>query len=148
LIRDHDRRVLLGLRKNEPAKNCWFVPGSHIRKNEDIRDAFTRIAKTELGFAMEFQKAIFLGVFEHKYLTNFTEAKGFGTHYIVLAYESTIEKAPRLRNLPSDQHVKWDWFTPETLLRNPSVHDNTKAYFMDPMLSSVTGCKDIAASPV
>ena len=41
LIVENDRNeVLLGFRKNEPAKNYWFVPGGRILKNERIAEAF------------------------------------------------------------------------------------------------------------
>ena len=49
IIRDSDRRVLVGLRTNEPAKNCYFVPGGVIRKNETIEVAFARILNSETG---------------------------------------------------------------------------------------------------
>ena len=39
VIRNARDEVLLGLRKNEPAKGCYFVPGGMILKNERLADA-------------------------------------------------------------------------------------------------------------
>src|SRR5262245_28269784 len=47
IIRDADRRVLVGFRNNEPAKNRSFVPGGVIRKNDTIELAFARILRAE-----------------------------------------------------------------------------------------------------
>jgi len=47
IIRDARDQVLLGLRKNEPARGCYFVPGGMIVKNERLADAFARLAKNE-----------------------------------------------------------------------------------------------------
>ena len=36
--------VLLGYRKNRPARDSWFVPGGKILKDERIHQAFRRIS--------------------------------------------------------------------------------------------------------
>src|SRR6266436_8013404 len=78
IVRNCSGQVLLGLRKNEPAKNSWFVPGGRIYKDESIETAFRRISQGELGFCQPVEDAFFLGVFEHLYPTNFAEKNGFG----------------------------------------------------------------------
>jgi colanic acid biosynthesis protein WcaH len=40
VIRDNERKVLVALRTNEPAKGVYFVPGGCIRKNENYRGCF------------------------------------------------------------------------------------------------------------
>jgi 8-oxo-dGTP pyrophosphatase MutT (NUDIX family) len=50
IIRNRRGEVLLGLRNNEPAKGCYFVPGGMIVKNERLTDAFTRIVKNETNW--------------------------------------------------------------------------------------------------
>ena len=65
IIRDSDRRVLVGLRTNEPAKNYYFVPGGVIRKNETIELAFARILRAETGCRANHGDARFLGAFQH-----------------------------------------------------------------------------------
>ena len=70
IIRNARDEVLLGLRKNEPAKGCYFVPGGMILKNERLAKAFARLAKTETDHAASFDDARLIGVFEHFYDNN------------------------------------------------------------------------------
>lgn len=51
-VRNPDDAILLGLRRNEPAKDTWFVPGGVIRKGETRAQAFERISHMELGHAL------------------------------------------------------------------------------------------------
>ncbi len=44
IVKNKKDEVLLGLRKNAPAKGTWFVPGGRIGKNETLQEAFKRIA--------------------------------------------------------------------------------------------------------
>src|SRR5215475_10588347 len=59
IVRDPDRKVLLGIRNNEPAKNFYFVPGGRIRKDETLEAAFARIVAAETGFDATFDEARF-----------------------------------------------------------------------------------------
>ena len=70
IIRNAREEVLLGLRKNEPAKGCYFVPGGMILKNERLAEAFARLAKNETDHAASFGDARLIGVFEHFYDNN------------------------------------------------------------------------------
>lgn len=45
----HQRRLLLMLRNNEPAKNHWFTPGGRIHKGEKIEEAVKRVLTEETG---------------------------------------------------------------------------------------------------
>ena len=127
IVRSSDGRVLVGHRNHEPAKGYFFVPGGRITKNETLAAAFRRISLAELGAEKKIEEARFLGVYEHFYPTNRLERAGFGTHYVVLAYElrSPVEDAL----LPKDQHGEYAWQTEAELLTCPQVHENTKAYF-------------------
>ena len=127
IVRRENGEVLLGRRTNEPAKDCWFVPGGRIHKNETIADAFRRISQDELGRAFMAEDAKFVGVFEHFYPTNFGEKAGFGTHYVVLAYELAAKELPE--KLPAEQHGEFRWFTPDVIRSTESVHKHTQAYF-------------------
>jgi len=127
IVYDPDGKVLVGLRKNRPAQNTWFIPGGIIQKNERIAEAIQRISRAELSMEIPFAQAHFKGVFEHLYPDNFAEAPGISTHYIVLAYEICL-KSP-LVSPPPDQHSEFCWLTPQEILDNPTVHENTKAYF-------------------
>jgi colanic acid biosynthesis protein WcaH len=127
IVQGPDERVLLGMRKNPPAQDHWFVPGGRILKNETLDEAFTRITRSELGIAVPRHEATTLGVHEHLYSDNFAGDSNFGTHYVVLAYR--LEINPTSESLPRDQHRAYDWFRIADLLRHGNVHPNTKAYF-------------------
>jgi len=129
VVRDGAGRVLLGLRNNAPAKDCWFVPGGRICKDERIDAAIARVALEELGLAVSPGGASFLGVYEHLYPENVAGEPGFGTHYVVLAHELRVA-ADELR-LDPEQHRDYRWFTPDEVLRATDVHANTKVYFED-----------------
>jgi colanic acid biosynthesis protein WcaH len=127
IVRAPDDGVLVGRRINEPAKGLLFVPGSRISKNEKMAAAFERITGEELGQKVPLSEARFVGVYEHLYSANRFNRPGFGTHYIVLAYELRLKLDPM--KLPKDQHGEYLWLRPEELMRSPEVHANTKAYF-------------------
>jgi colanic acid biosynthesis protein WcaH len=128
VVRSPDRRVLVGCRRNEPAKGSLFTTGGRITKNETIAAAFRRISLAELGIERRIEEAQFLGVYEHFYATNNPERSGFGTHYVVLAYELTAPSQDW--RLPKDQHGEFAWLSEAELLKSPRVHPYTKAYFL------------------
>jgi GDP-mannose mannosyl hydrolase len=127
IIRDSDRRVLVGLRTNEPAKNYYFVPGGIIRKNESIELAFARIFMAETGCSASLSDARFLGVFQHFYSTNRFGDPAYGTHYVVLAYELQLDYRPEI--VLDAQHSESKWMAEADLFSASEVHENTKAYF-------------------
>lgn len=122
-----DGRVLVGRRLYEPAKDWFFVPGSRISKNETLSAAFRRVTREELGREFAFGDARFVGVYEHLYPTNRFAQPGYGTHYIVLAYQLDFDLDTT--GLPSDQHGEYLWLTSTELMKSTRVHPNTKAYF-------------------
>jgi colanic acid biosynthesis protein WcaH len=127
IIRDPDRMVLVGLRTNEPAKNCYFVPGGVIQKNETIELAFARILRAETGYFASQSDARFLGVFQHFYSTNRFGDPAYGTHYVVLAYELQLDYRPAI--ILDAQHSESKWMAVPDLIVASDVHENTKAYF-------------------
>ena len=127
IIRDKNANVLLGLRNNEPAKGNWFVPGGRIRKDEHIADAFARISLAEIGMKLELAASKFLGVYEHLYSQNFAHEPDISTHYIVLAYETTI--GSDFKDFPLSQHREVRWWSINELLASAQVHSYTKNYF-------------------
>ena len=112
---------------NEPARGEYFVPGGVIRKNEKIRDAFTRILNAEIGFRASLNDATFLGVFEHFYETNRFGNPDYGTHYVVLAYELKLDRRPAVE--PDPQHSELRWMSEAEIFLATNVHRNSKAYF-------------------
>ena len=127
IIKDHEQNILLGLRVNQPAKGTYFVPGGVIRKDETIRAAFSRILDAEVGLNRSIEEAKFLGVFEHLYETNRFEESGYGTHYVVLAYELKLKQRPSIEL--DTQHSNVRWMSESEVLSAVDVHSNTKAYF-------------------
>lgn len=127
IVQDPEKKILTGLRVNEPARGTYFVPGGAIRKNETIRDAFVRIMRAELGFSRQFDEAVFMGIFEHFYTTNRFGHSDYGTHYVVLAHRLELPYRPSVK--PDAQHRVIRWMTPAEIVAAPDVHPNTKAYF-------------------
>lgn len=129
-----DGAVLVGRRRNRPARGSWFVPGGRIRKGESLDEAFRRIVTEELGdhagilagISGQRADATLIGVYEHFYDDNFAGAEGIGTHYVVFGYRVMAGEAV----LPQQQaqHSGYRWMMPAELLANDAVHDNTKAY--------------------
>lgn len=119
-------QLLLGMRRNRPARGYWFVPGGRIFKNETLNSAFARIARDELGRTLlRRADAGILGIYEHFYDDSFAAADE-DTHYVVLAYQITVA-APQLEP-PCVQHSAYRWFEPAELLAARDVHPHTKAY--------------------
>lgn len=130
VLKDDDGRILMGLRKNEPAKGTWFVPGGRVRKEETLDQAFERLTLDEIGIKMGRNQARFIGVFEHWYDTNALGISGVGTHYIVLAHEIRFSMMPE--HLPNEQHNGYLWFSKDEALQpqvNMVVHQNNFPYF-------------------
>lgn len=128
IIENEKGEILLGWRNNLPARGFWFVPGGRIRKDENFKDAFKRIVKTETDLEYGIEDTTFLGLYEHLYPNeNFAGDKGFGTHYIVIAYRIKIDE--ELKALPHDQHQDYWWASLDDILEDPNVHDNTRNYF-------------------
>lgn len=126
IVRDPQQRVLVGLRRNEPARGTWFVPGGVIRKNETLDAAFARLCYAELGQSFARRDATLLGIYEHLYTSNFQQTPGIGTHYVVLAHSLTLEQT---LSPPDEQHSQYRWMNVPELLDHPQVHSNTRAYF-------------------
>jgi colanic acid biosynthesis protein WcaH len=128
LVYNDSNQILLGWRKNQPAKDFWFVPGGRIHKDETIPAAFARITLSETGMPCEIAHAVFHGVYEHHYPgDNFAAQPDFGTHYIVLAFEIKLTHTDI--PLPREQHVEYCWMPIRELLESPKVHMNVKNYF-------------------
>jgi colanic acid biosynthesis protein WcaH len=119
IIRNPHDEVLLGLRNNEPAKGCYFVPGGMVMKNEPLAAAFSRLVKNETDCAANFNDA--------RLINNRSGSGSYGTHYVVLGYEFqwTATAAPKA----DEQHSELRWWPIAELLASNRVHDNTKAYF-------------------
>lgn len=129
IVEDLQGNVLLGLRRNPPAQDFWFVPGGRIRKGETLDTAFLRISCDELGHGFDRSQAGFVGVYEHFYDTNFRGTVGASTHYIVHAYRLQVERSAL--QLPAQQHSQYTWMSQRTAKQHPGVHPYTQAYLQD-----------------
>jgi colanic acid biosynthesis protein WcaH len=127
ILRDSDNKVLLMLRNDEPARNCYFVPDGRILKDETISVAFERIVKSETGCDASFDSARLIGAYDHFYSTNRFQQEGYGTHYVVLAYEVALNGGARIE---LDAHqAAYEWLDETELKNRPDVHPHVKAYF-------------------
>lgn len=109
-----NRTILLGKRKNSPARDFYFVPGGRIRKNEKIEEAIDRILIDEIGYRFidnKIKKKILLGCYEHFYNDNFKGNSTFGTHYVALSFVIKFEHIEKVADveIDIDQHRKYIW---------------------------------------
>lgn len=125
IVRSGEDALLMGKRVNQPAAGFWFVPGGRIYKSETLEQAFLRITQAELGVAISLDQAVLLDAFTHRYETNFAEAPGISTHYVVLGYQLTLNCA--LESLPMQQHGAYRWIAKQDDLSE--VHPHSQAYF-------------------
>ncbi len=130
IVRNERNEVLIGKRKNEPARGFWFVPGGRIRKNESFSDAIHRICKAEIGKLNPDFAYKFLGIFNHIYKDNFFEDPGFGTHYMTLGIELNLDDI-KTDNHTDHQHDETRFLSIAELLETENVHENTKYYFTE-----------------
>ena len=127
IIRNPSEKVLLGKRINRPAKGYWFVPGGRMIKNETIVHALKRISKIEMGQDLSTEAHSLLGAYDHIYEDNFLNVDGINTHYVVLAFSILLQQEIDVN--PDEQHSDLQWWEIDKLLKDPTVHHNTKAYF-------------------
>ncbi|TKX69184.1 NUDIX domain-containing protein [Halorubrum sp. GN11GM_10-3_MGM] len=121
LVVFHEDAVLLAKRENEPAKGQWFVPGGRVLKNETREEAVHRVAKQELGVAVDIIESI--GAYEHIYETADVDVEN-GKHYLANGYVVR----PRENNFDLDsQHSAAKFFeSPPN-----ELHEFIAAYFSD-----------------
>jgi colanic acid biosynthesis protein WcaH len=121
---DDQHQILLGLRKNPPAKGSWFVPGGRVYKNETLAQAFARISKSELGQEFKINEAVLLGLYDHFYADS-AYGKDLSTHYINASYLLRIRGKLRL---PNDQHSDYRWLHCDALDADVEVHPNSRLF--------------------
>lgn len=127
IVENADGEFLLGKRTNRPAQGFWFVPGGRVQKDEPLAQAFERLTLAELGIRLPLAAGEFYGVWQHFYDDNFS-GTDFSTHYIVLGFRLKVNQADLA--LPDTQHEDYRWLTPEALVAEENVHDNSRAYFL------------------
>lgn len=139
IVRDHEGKVLMGLRRNEPAKGTWFVPGGRILNGETLDAAFERITECELGVRTRRDEAPLLEVFDAIYDTNYRDVESLGTHYVVIAYE--LSRAIKLVKLPADQQGHYRYFAMNEAvneIQGGKLHPNNLPFLTSDQIAMVT----------
>lgn len=135
IVLDKESSVLVGKRKNDPAKNMWFVPGGRIYKHEPWKEAIKRISRGELGYEIEYKDCTMIGLFDHHYPNNFlnrTDENGnmITTHYFVVGMQITVSESVVNKTTFEGQHSEIRWMPLDELMSRNDVHQNTKNYFL------------------
>lgn len=98
LLVHHNGGLVLGKRRNAPAKNKWFAPGGTVLKGETRRQAVHRVAEEELNSDVIIDSE--LGIYDHFYSTaevDGSDSKQYlATAYVVTPMQDEIS--------PDDQH--------------------------------------------
>jgi len=115
----HDGGVLLARRTNPPAEGEWFWPGGRLYKGERLAAAARRVAREELGLAVELDGR--LGVEEHFWETAAPDSAD-SRHTVNVVYEAS--PVDGLDVTLDDQHDDW------RLLRapDPELHEYVRGY--------------------
>lgn len=132
VLTDEAGRLLLGLRRNAPARDWWFTPGGRIRKNEPLAEARQRIAAEELGLPeATLRRATLMGAWDHFYPDSAFDPD-VSTHYVNLALwlALTAEEVTAL-TLPKgdgEQHAGWQWMPLAQAEQDKGVHPHVQVY--------------------
>jgi colanic acid biosynthesis protein WcaH len=128
LVNERDE-VLVGRRKNAPARGCLFVPGGRVMKGETLRSALRRVAKQETGLDLALDQVVLQGVYDHMYEDSFFDDSGISTQYVVIACRGFLSSDTPI--VPDQQHDSLRFVPIAGLLRDPRVHPSTQAYFRE-----------------
>lgn len=120
--------VLVGKRKNAPARGYWFVPGGRVFKFESIRDSVGRISKREVGTKILVSNLEFIGVYDHIYPDNFRDCN-HSTHYLAHGFRTIVHQHDISPEIFSNEHSELKWMNVADLLTDENVHEYTKNYF-------------------
>jgi colanic acid biosynthesis protein WcaH len=120
--------LLLGLRRNAPARHWWFTPGGRVRKHEPFAACMERIAASELGLPSTLLKdARLMGVWDHFY-DDSAFSPDVSTHYVNLPHCLQLQKPLDASTLPLDQHTAWRWQNAQAAAVAEDVHPHVRAY--------------------
>ena len=121
--------MLLGLRRNAPARNWWFTPGARVRKNEAFARALQRVISSELGSINTLMRAQpeLMGVWDHFYDDSAFSSQ-VGTHYVNLPHVLRLNHLLDVHALPNDQHSHWRWQAPSMAASVQDVHPYVREY--------------------
>ena len=121
-------QMLLGHRRNAPARHWWFTPGGRVRKNEPLASCLQRVAVSELGLqASDVLGARLMGVWDHFYEDSAFSTQ-VSTHYVNLPHVLQLPDTLDLTTLPLDQHCAWRWQHVEVAAVADDVHPYVRLY--------------------
>ncbi len=129
IVINSKNEVLLGKRKNSPAKGYLFVPGGRVLRGESLEQALSRISKSEIGVELRNKDATLQGIYEHVYKDNFFDDPGFGTHYVIIACKFSWDT--NLLPNGDDQNETIEFLPIDIVRDHPTVHVFTKNYFIN-----------------
>ena len=119
-----DRKILLGLRNNEPLAGRWFTPGGRLLKNEPWQQGLERIALAELGLSHSAKQCQLMGVWDHFY-DNSAVSEQISTHYVNCRMCCTLMT---ILTLQSIQHTAIGWFDLAEVSRSEEHHKYMNRY--------------------
>ena len=108
----HNYKLLVMLRKNDPAKGEWFVPGGRILKGETFDEAVYRIIHKETKLSL--LKYEFKGVIPHFWPS---------LHTITLFYKVKVSSEIIQMN---SEHSKYKWVDPKSEDLHPYIKEMIK----------------------
>lgn len=121
-------QLLLGQRRNAPARGWWFTPGGRVRKNEAFASCMQRVAASELGLQADYlQGARLMGVWDHFYEDSAFSSE-VSTHYVNLPHVLRLERALDMGALPLEQHSGWRWQDAASAAEAEDVHPYVRVY--------------------
>lgn len=121
-------QMLLGQRRNPPARHWWFTPGGRVRKNEPLSRCLQRVAFAELGLQANYvHGAKLMGVWDHFYEDS-AFSTDVSTHYVNLPHVLRLPYTLDLNALPLDQHSAWRWQDVQTAAVGHDVHPYVRIY--------------------
>lgn len=129
LVINDKNQVLLGKRKNAPAKDFLFTPGGNMHKGETFEEAIRRISSKEIGFEISLPEVKLNGIYDQTYKENFIDDK-FPSQYIDFAFEYKIKNKKVDENIFLSQHADIVWMPIEEIMKSKIVHQYVKNYFI------------------
>ena len=113
VLRDPNGKYLLVKRKNEPAKDRWWIPGGRLLKGETLEQGAVRQARKELG--LEIKALAPMGYYErHWQASPFGLESGHHTVSLVFAGRMLIRDSGSGFGtgaiILDDQHSEWGFF--------------------------------------
>lgn len=111
------QHILLGLRENEPYKGEYYSFGSRMYKNENFMQAAVRIAKEEIGVALEPSALTYVGAINE--INDRSIFEGINYHAVDIYFYCVIDNASIVLDR---QHSETKWFD----LEDESIHPNVR----------------------